>query len=1128
VFRIDSYLNIRLFAGNGDIGTGAPLQDGEGTSALTAALGGCDGLAIGSDDSLYVAEHNFATIRRITPSGRMETVAGTWGQPSTGTTLRTTSLVSPTSVAIGPNGDIFIGQGGVEPILRSRILASDAVFEADGSLRYAFDEAGRHVTTIDPTTGRLHAALGYDARGWLTSITDGDGRITTIERDTNTGAPLAVIGPFGHRTVLHTDAAGRLDTVTDPSGAAVSMTYTPGQLLETFTSGRHFTSSFTYDAAGRLLTDTDAAHGVRMLEKLSSTVTRFTSAAGRVHTIAHWVDQLGSRHSTVTEADGTVSSTEENADVEKVTLADGTTVTESLADDPRFGARSRYIRKLVTSVPGLDPVTIENQRVIEGYTGGTLDYTRWAETSTTNGSNPSTTEYRPATRTWTMTSAEGRVKRVVLDSKGRIAAIKAAGYPDIVPTYDALGRIETISEKGRLTRYEYGVAGKGRPTALIDALSHRHELTYDANGRLHTLTAADGGLLVLEHDENGNVSSVTPPGRGAHTLDHSVLDDLVAAHTPMVNGVSTVEIINRDADGAPDLVHEADGTTRDFRYDTYGRLQSVVAPEGTTSLAYDSTSGLVSGLDSTTDVDVGFTYYGRLLRKLTWTGVINGSVERSYDSVLAVGSVAVNGTSVTYNHDRDGYPTGAGAMVVGRSPTSGRTTGSTLGNVVDAYAYDPSSGDLSSYGATVAGSMAYHVDYTYDAVGRIDSRVETIAGVTKVFEYEYDLVGRLAWVYVDGVVRSHYTYDTNGNRQSAVLGSVTEVGSPDMRDRLQSYGGRTFTYDPLGNVSTIVSGSQTTGYVFDSSSKLRSVTLPDGRVIRYVIDALGRRVGRKLQPAGSSTATLTQGFLYLDDTRPVAELDASGQVVSTFVYASARHVPDYLVKGGKTYRLVVDQVGSPRLVIDTTSGAIVQRMDFDEFGRVLSDSAPGFQPFGFAGGLYDRDTKLVHFGAREYDAFAGRWMSPDPIRFSGGDANLYAYVANDPINWIDPTGHDGQACSDVNARMDELAAAVKDVARTRKALDSAINNMKAGEWAMGGAAGAVVIACIPGVNIVAAAVAVGVAVAGAVSGSYWTVSAAQAAQLAAADYDHALDRAINAADALDSCLDGDQDTCTGP
>lgn len=71
---------------------------------------------------------------------------------------------------------------------------------------------------------------------------------------------------------------------------------------------------------------------------------------------------------------------------------------------------------------------------------------------------------------------------------------------------------------------------------------------------------------------------------------------------------------------------------------------------------------------------------------------------------------------------------------------------------------------------------------------------------------------------------------------------------------------------------------------------------------------------------------------------------------------------------------------------------------------ITRDTNPGFQPFGFAGGLYDHHTRLTHFGAREYDAATGRWTAKDPLGFGGGDTNLYTYAANDPVNFIDPTG----------------------------------------------------------------------------------------------------------------------------
>ncbi len=90
--------------------------------------------------------------------------------------------------------------------------------------------------------------------------------------------------------------------------------------------------------------------------------------------------------------------------------------------------------------------------------------------------------------------------------------------------------------------------------------------------------------------------------------------------------------------------------------------------------------------------------------------------------------------------------------------------------------------------------------------------------------------------------------------------------------------------------------------------------------------------------------------------------------------------------------------------LGVNSGAVTQRLDYDEFGRVTFDSNPGFQPFGFAGGLYDSDTGLMRFGARYYDPQTGRWTAKDSIGFGGGDTNLYGYVMGDPVNRVDPAG----------------------------------------------------------------------------------------------------------------------------
>ncbi len=177
-----------------------------------------------------------------------------------------------------------------------------------------------------------------------------------------------------------------------------------------------------------------------------------------------------------------------------------------------------------------------------------------------------------------------------------------------------------------------------------------------------------------------------------------------------------------------------------------------------------------------------------------------------------------------------------------------------------------------------------------------------------------------------------------------------------------------------------------------------SATLPDGTQIDYVIDGRNRKVGKKVG------GVFTQGFLYGSQLNPVAELDGVGNVVSRFVYGTKGNVPDYMVRGGVTYRIISDHLGSPRIIVDTATGTVAQAIDYDEFGNILSDTNPGFQPFGFAGGIYDRDTKLTRFGARDYDASTGRWTAKDPIRFAGGDTNLYGYVLGDPVNFLDPSG----------------------------------------------------------------------------------------------------------------------------
>src|SRR5205809_1106958 len=112
-------------------------------------------------------------------------------------------------------------------------------------------------------------------------------------------------------------------------------------------------------------------------------------------------------------------------------------------------------------------------------------------------------------------------------------------------------------------------------------------------------------------------------------------------------------------------------------------------------------------------------------------------------------------------------------------------------------------------------------------------------------------------------------------------------------------------------------------------------------LVEYVLDGQSRRVGKKVNGA------LVEGFLYDGQLRIIAQLNGAGAIVARFVYGTHVNVPDLVLRDGKTYKIIADLVGSPRLIVDTSNGAVAQRLDFDEWGNGLADSNPDFQPFGF-------------------------------------------------------------------------------------------------------------------------------------------------------------------------------------
>ena len=303
-------------------------------------------------------------------------------------------------------------------------------------------------------------------------------------------------------------------------------------------------------------------------------------------------------------------------------------------------------------------------------------------------------------------------------------------------------------------------------------------------------------------------------------------------------------------------------------------------------------------------------------------------------------------------------------------------------------------GRLNERSHTIGQSEIYSVTLAHDAAGRVIEKVESAGGIEHTYHYLYDLDGQLLEVHLDGLLSERYQYDDNGNRTLRELEGVGETATYDAQDRLQSQGSINYTFDDDGFLSQ--RGALT--FEYTARGELLKATIGPADDVVYTYDGLGRRVARV--DNGGKTEYLYGNPLNILLVTEVRSPDAT--LTEYFYDESGKLVA--MDRDGTRYYIATDPVGSPRVIFDV-NGAVVKRIAYDSWGMVTEDTDPNFSmPFGFAGGLNDESTGLVHFGYRDYDPLVGRWTARDPVLYQGGQANLYVYVENDPINFRDPTG----------------------------------------------------------------------------------------------------------------------------
>jgi RHS repeat-associated protein len=955
------------------------------------------------DGSLYVQELGGQRIVRVAPA------TGEVTELIRGFEFLASSWAGIDFVAEGV-GEVIVSDSGRERVYRfvnqpgftappgdfSRL--TESAFELtrtfkDGTV-VRYDVVGRQVSSTD-ANGNV-TQWNY-ASGDLASIVDPVGRATTFDYS---GEHLASItDPAGRTTQFEHDSAGNLVRVLLSDGSERRFTYDSRNRMTSQVDPRGFTTQYSYDAFGRHTNSTradgslwriTAANTVGLAAEAESTRENPAPVIRPDEVAATFVDGAGRTREYETGPLGAVERFTDTAGL------DTTANRDVNAQVSNIQLPSGHAMSFTHDTAG-NRVTQSDQTI-----GGLLRWTYRPPLNTLTeitdpDNNVTSFDYSPTGNLVESRSPTGLVSTFDHDARGNpISVIDSLGT-ETTTAYDAFDNpVETRRGAGTIDeRLEIVThSPEGYIDSVTDALGQITRFEFDARGRPVRQILADGRAIEVGYDLRGNVTSVTPPGRPTHMFAYTQTG-LVESYTP-----PDVGLPNRQTrfayNGAGQLSSVAwpDGEVVSIGRDSAGRVEQLSAPSELVTFGYNPAGQVESiGRGST---QLGFTYLGDLMTSVGLAGPVAGQIGATYDESYRITSLEVAGTApIPYSYNADGALTVAGALTLTRDPATGLVTQTQIGDVIETWSYNQF-GEPISYAAEYQGTELLSFDYTVDAVGRIVAVTETITGTTQTLDYRFDLTGRLDQITEDGFVIDGFVYDENDNRLSELAPGTDATF--DAQDRLITRGPETFTYTPAGELSSRTTGTETTTFEHDALETLRAVNLPDDRRIEYIVDGLGRRIGKRID------GVLVQGFLYKDGLNPVAELDGAGSIVSLFVYGTRPNVPDYMIRGTATYRILADRRGSPRLVIDIATGAITARIDYDTFGGITAETFPGLIPFGLAGGIHDRDTELVLFGTRNYAPELGRFITKEPRLFEDAVTNAYVYAANDPVNNIDLDG----------------------------------------------------------------------------------------------------------------------------